>query len=324
MDKLIEIINSSDKIAVVSHIDPDGDTLGGALALAMGLNSLGKRTKVFCDGTVSYVYDFMPGIDSVRKLCEGDDGIDLAIAVDCADLGRLGDNITLFKSGVKTAGIDHHVSNTEFCDINIVDVDKSSSCEIVYHILQALGVKIDSEIATLLYVGISTDTGNFSYSNINKSCFVTAGELYEYDVDIPYISYMLYRRRTLAKTRLIGRAISNIKMYMDGSVSYMYIGADDLKETKATESDFEGVVDYARDIIRVEVAICAKQVGPGCYKVNFRSQDKVDVQQIARQYGGGGHKGAAGCTIRENFETTISEIIQTVIRKLEECRQVEL
>ena len=231
---------------------------------------------------------------------------DVMAALDCADKSRLGKALKFYKKHDNTINIDHHVTNDEFAKLNYV-VEASSVGEIVFDILTELDIKLTDQIAKYLYTAISTDTGNFTYSNTSRNCMRIAAELIE-RFDLQTTADILFRQRSLATTQLTGRAISRLEMHEDGRIAVMTILLEDLTEFGADGSDCENIVNYAREIDTVAAAVFFRELHTGV-KVSLRSKGDVDVCSIAAKFGGGGHKNASGCCIGEPIEQAKQKVL---------------
>ncbi|MGI6160854.1 MAG: DHH family phosphoesterase [Christensenellales bacterium] len=313
MKAILDFIGKYKSFAIVCHIDPDGDTLGASFALVEALRLIGKDAVSVCQNPIPYMYSFMPGRLVFPEEAEG---VEAVIAVDCADIKRLGSAAYLIEDR-PGAIIDHHISNDCFVEPCYLDTGASSTCEIVYQLILEMGVKVSADMAENLYVGISTDTGNFCYSNTTPTAFYTASKLLEAGFDIEKTANTLYRSRTLAKTRLIGQAISSMELHFDNRVALMVISLEQMQAAGASDTDFEGVIDFARDIQGIEIALLLRETPTGAYKSSLRSSGKANVEGIAASYGGGGHCKAAGCVLKGNINILLPEILEKVGEELE-------
>ena len=298
-------------MVLVAHIQPDGDTLGSSLALYRILEKMGKKPRLCCDGEMPerYLTLFPSGILEEPSSCESAGG--LVIAVDCADTARLGKCHKVFKRASETINIDHHVTNEGFAHINYI-AEASSVGEIIFELMQLCDVAPDEDIAKYLYIAMSTDTGNFTYSNTGRKCLKYVSELVEL-FDLRKTADTLFRRRSLLATKLIGRAISRLEIHNGGKIASVTLLDSDMKEFGATGADCENIVDYAREIEETQVAVFFRELPIGV-KISFRSKGDIDVGALAALYGGGGHVNAAGCCANGK----LAEVKQAVLEKLAE------
>lgn len=294
---LAQALEAASDIAIVSHISPDGDTLGSALALWQALCLLKKSPKIYCEDPVPHLYRFLPGSEAVTTP-NGEEQHELLVVVDCADRARLGSLQFLLDSSKTVGWIDHHInSEGEDYALGVVDVTASSVGEIMLDLVDALSVPLNVEIGECLYTAISTDTGNFCYSNTQGSTHRAVARLMDAGVKAERLAELLYRRRTLSKTKLIGAALSTLEMHKGGKLSIMTLPLSVMHEAGATDEECEGLIDYARDIEGVGMALFLRET-QDAVKVSFRSKEQpLNVQQLAARHGGGGHHYASGCTL---------------------------
>lgn len=311
----IEIINESKKIYIGSHIHPDGDNIGSLLALGMALKKLNKDVTLVKVDDIPKDYHFLPNVDTIKEPIL-DKPIDLFIALDCSDLDRLGPGKEIALSAEKILNVDHHVTNDNFGDINIVSPLASSTGEIVYHIIKRLAVYINKEIATCLYVAISTDTGSFMYDNTTSNTHKIVADLLDKGIDLNMITTNLYQSRSIERTNLFIDSLNNINFYYDGKVGTIKITQEMLKNNNATMEDTEGIISFVRDIENIEVACILKEYNDEEIKLSLRSKKYLDVSKVCLEFNGGGHKKAAGCTIFNNIEKAEKNILNSIKKHL--------
>lgn len=297
MNDVIYAIGKSSSIAIVTHVNPDGDAIGSSIALMRAIDGVGKKTvDLYCQDEPPKVFDFLEGFDRVKKP-EGIKKVyDLVIALDCSDLERMGSCSSIMEKADYTINIDHHVSNTHYADINIVDSDAAATGEVIFNLIDLLTSSNIGSIAEPLYTAIISDTGGFSFSNTTPKTHRITADLIEWGVDLDRISRLLFKEYSLEWVRLLGKAINSLKIYHDGNVAIMHITQEMFKSSGATVEHTTGIIQYAKDISGVELAIVLREESPHTTKVSLRSQSQIDVSALAMQFGGGGHKRAAGCT----------------------------
>ncbi len=311
---LSEIKNAMDqaqRILLVAHIQPDGDTLGSCFALKRILEKLDKQVTLCCDGDMPSRYMELFNADEMLSAQAVNEDIETAVSVDCADSARLGKCLKLFRSAKQTINIDHHITNDGFAELNYISA-ASSVGEIIFEMMGLFGVKPDEKIAQSLYIAMSTDTGNFTYSNTSRKCLAYTSEIVEL-FDLRGTADVLFRRRSLVATQLIGRAISRLETFMDGRIASVTLLEGDMKEFGAQSEDCDSVVDFAREIEETQAAVFFREL-PAGIKISFRSKGKIDVGAVAAKFGGGGHKGASGCCVSGKLD----EVKSAVIEKLKE------
>lgn len=307
---LTEIAGAIDRahiIMLVAHIQPDGDTLGSCFALKVMLEKLGKDAFICCDGDMPSRYQELLPADMLANPLYVKETADLAISVDCADSARLGKCLKLFKKAKTTANIDHHVTNDSYAQLNYI-VEASSVGEIIFELMRLCGIEPDEKTAQYLYIAMSTDTGNFTYSNTNKKCLTYVSEMVEL-FDLRNTADVLFRRRSLIATQLIGRALSRLEVYEGGRIAFVTLLESDMKELHAQSSDCESIVDFAREIEQTQAAVFFRELPHGV-KISFRSKGGIDVGAIAALYGGGGHASASGCSASGKLEDVKISVLE--------------
>ena len=307
---ILTAILQAQSILIIAHIQPDGDTLGSSFALHEMLKKMGKDSQLYCEDGIPHRYEELFPTDTLLQKCS-DTAYDLAIAVDCADKSRLGKAQKVFKRSKNNLNIDHHVTNEKFANINYIS-DASSVGEIIYELMREAGFEQDEKTALYLYIAMSTDTGNFTYSNTGRKCLAYTSELVEL-FDLRETADILFRRRTLVLTKLIARALNRLELFNNGEIAAVTLLLSDLKEFNASGSDCENIVDFAREIEETKIAVFFREIKSGV-KMSFRSKGDIDVCSIAASFGGGGHKNASGCCTKGK----IDEVRKTVIGMLEE------
>ena len=250
LSELSSKLKQEQSVALFCHIRPDGDTLGSALALSRALKNLGIRAQVFCDDIVPSRFFFLDAVNEVKSDLSGE--YSAFIAIDCADITRLGKFYDQFVRHKNTYLIDHHVSNTRYAKINYV-FDNSSNCENVLSLIEELGVEIDREIATLLVMVIMTDTGNFRHKNVSANTMYSAGKMVEKGADLNTVYYHMFTKQSKERAKLFGRTMSKIRYFLDDKFAVATIRLNDLIETQARPEETEGFIDFVMGISSVEV-----------------------------------------------------------------------
>lgn len=311
-EQVIDAINKTSKVIVTSHVNPDGDNIGAALALCLALKKLGKEAVFVLDDNVPEVYRFLEGAKDVQKPASFQhQGFDMVISVDCGDLDRLG-SVKELIADKKLINIDHHISNTRFGSINLVEETAAATAEIIYRLIKSMGIFIDKEIARCIYTGIVTDTGQFQYSNTTEETHVIAAELIIAGVNPADLFNKIYQNNPKEKVLLIKEALKSLEFHFDDKVSIISMSKAQLDSITEDELDTEGVVNLARDIATVEVAVFLKEKLSNVIRVSLRSKNKVDVCAIAQAFGGGGHTRASGCTIEGTMEQAKERILSAI------------
>lgn len=294
-------LGSAGRVALISHVSPDGDTLGAALALALGLEQMGKKTVCFCRDEVPEVLRFLPGADRIARDAEALNGADLIVAVDCGSADRMGVEPP---EGIPLVELDHHGTNTRFGLVNWVAVSASAS-EMVLALLDEMGVRLTREMADCLYTGLSTDTGNFLFSNCTPGTHRAAARLLELGCDFVGIGQSQFKERSLSATRLLSAALASLEMLHGGAWALMVLTRQDMD--RAGQTDTTGIVDYANDITGVEAGILIREDVPGAWKISLRTKT-LRADRIVAPLGGGGHDRAAGVTLQGTLDEVKARI----------------
>lgn len=304
MKKAIDIIKKYNKFLIVSHKYPDGDSIGSQIALALGLLKIGKKAYIYNEDPPTDRYSRFKRINLIHT-DKKDFDEEVIFALDSAELNRIGfikDEIDFTKPIIN---IDHHISNKNFGDINIVKPYYSSTAEIIYELLNRL-TELDEEIATYLYIGILTDTGSFRYPNTTSHSLRVASKLVNYGVVASQISEFIWFTDPPARIKLLGDVLQNITLH--DKFSIMYVTKNMLKNHGAKEEDTNEFVDYGLTIKNVKATAMIKEREGGILKVSLRSRNDVSVQELASEYGGGGHKTAAGFTYKGDLRVLKKEL----------------
>jgi len=305
--------NFNGKILLASHENPDGDTIGSALALYHFLKKKGKNVKVGCKDTVPYFLDFLPGAEDYIKLPTHEE-FDLIVVVDASSLQRL--NATI--KGKQFMRVDHHRGGDFYGEHDLVDAEAPATASVVYYLLKNWDEEaIDTDIATCIYTGLVTDTGFFVNSNTDAGVLKLASLLVEkYGVDPHLIAVNVKERNPLRRLKLLSRVLETLELHLNGKVASMYVLKDWLDELGAGYEDTEGFVNYARSLDSVEVAIfIIDRPEEGVWKISLRSKGKADVAAVCEKFGGGGHKYAAGCKITR--EKSLEEVVKALLKEIE-------
>ena len=296
LDRAVRFIQSHRSFYLAAHQSPDGDTLGSCLALRRALLALGKDATVVCADPVPEYLTFLDGADTVQSA----DGLlpprEAVLFVDCADHRRTGSLEAILETAPYQFCIDHHGTNPRMSKDGDWVEEVGATGELVLKLLEAIDAPIDREIAAALYTAISTDTGNFSYSNTTADTFCACAKLMAYGVDLPELNRVLFRSMHLSKARLIAYVLTEMQLYCGGRLAIASIPQAVLSEYGATKADCEGLIDYLRDVDTVEVA-CVLREEDGAVRVSMRSKRFCDVAAVGKRFGGGGHLRAAGCTL---------------------------
>ncbi len=305
------------KLALISHVSPDGDTLGSALALRLAFLSMGKAVDVICDGTAPENLAFLPGVECLKRPEEADHDYDTAIAVDVSARELLGKSEAVFDAAPVRLVIDHHATNPAYGQANFIRRGESACCLLAFDAIKALGVALDKDMGTCLMAGMSTDTGHFQYPCTSAATLRAAGELLDTGVDISMLTRILYRTQPLARVNMTRIAYQKLHFVLDGQVGVIKLTKEDFEETGATMGQADGLVNKALEVEGVRMAVLASEREEGI-KMSLRAVEPDTVNDIALIFGGGGHAQAAGCTIKAPLDEATDRVIAAMAKKLEQ------
>jgi bifunctional oligoribonuclease and PAP phosphatase NrnA len=306
-------LREHDRFLVVTHENPDGDALGSLLATTVVLRQLGKDVLMFLYGSAPLPreYGFMH-LDGLLRELPDDIGERVLVAVDCAKADRIGADPAPVERAKAVIDIDHHHDNTRFGDVNLIVADASSTGEVLRDVFAELGIGLTPEIAEPLYIALVTDTGRFQYTNTTPKSLRLAAELVEAGADVHQVFQQVYESVEFAKLKLLARALERARVLEGGRIVVSYLVRTDFAEVGAAEAYSEGIIDYLRAVEGSELSALIREPprddGP-VHRVSLRASiDELDVSAIARTFGGGGHRQAAGFS----SDASIDEITELV------------
>ena len=311
LDEILNRIQNSESIVVVTHQTPDGDAVGSSLAMKLALESMGKKPDVIIP-EVPEIYEFLPGIEDIKTSSDVEK-YELAISVDCATEMRI-DGKEYFENAKHTIVIDHHGSNTMYGDFNYVNPVSPACCDILAGIFDYYNINITKDIGTCLLTGIITDTGGFKYPSTTAETFEFAAELLRKGVNVSEIYKRTMDTMSRATFELTKRVMERMEILEDGKVAFTYITKKDVNEVNAKPGDHEGLVNIGRNLNGVEVSIFIRQneENKDEYRVSMRTNGDVNASDICLMFGGGGHPRAAGATV----EGTIEEVKEKLMKEI--------
>ncbi len=321
--KIAEKIMQSNSIAIFSHISPDGDSIGSSVALYLSLKKMGKKVYNCIDDKIPNVYSFLNGNKDIVSYDLFDKiDIDCIIFLDCADEFRAGKNAykLLSNTNKDTINIDHHISNSLFASLNLVESKAAATSEIIHKLLLEMKCEITSDIATALYVALITDTGSFRYDNVTSNTMDFASKLIDSGVDINAIRVNLWESKSLESIVFLSKVLSTLEVSSNGKISWIMAKNDLMKSMNLDTSELDQIINYPKSIKGVEIAIYFKELSNKSVKIGFRSKKNVDVSKLAAMFNGGGHPRAAGCVLKGK----IDDIFNVVIKKAEEFYEASL
>lgn len=313
-EAVAEAVAKASFVAVSSHENPDGDSLGSHLALTLVMLSLGKKVFSSLPDPDKYPpqYLFLPGREHLAAPAKVEEAPDLFISLDCSNLDRLGELRPLAEKARTLVNIDHHEDNKRYAQLNLVDPEASSTSEIVFRLLRVAGWGIGTEVATCLYTGVVTDTGRFQHPNTKPETFMIAYQLALEGAEVIRVGKEVYESQSLPYTHLLGIALRRAEVVDDYGLVYSYVTREDLAETGASLSETEDLIDYLRAVRGSKVAAVFKELADGRVRVSLRSRDDFQVGPIARALGGGGHASAAGYTSQRDLAGSLEELLEAL------------
>lgn len=319
--EIINILKKATNIAIFMHINPDCDCIGSAIALSAFLQNDGKNSCFFSPdlktiGMISDKYSFLPYFSKFN--CESNFDYDLAVAVDTGDVGRLGETaFKKFSKIKKNIVIDHHEIHEDFSKNTLRESDSASTTQILYKIFKEYNsALIDKNIATLLYAGIVTDSGGFTFENCSSETYSIASELVSYGINHSEICERLLKRVSKEVFRLRNSVLSKTKFYENGKIGIIVFRTEDFESTGTCEADTDGIVNYVRDVEGVDLAVSIAEIGDKKFKVSFRTANEINAAACAKCFGGGGHIRAAGCRVYGYFEDVYRKILDVCVEMI--------
>lgn len=306
---IADVLRAASSVVIGSHVDPDGDAVGSSLALALALG----RSSVPCEVVAAQgaecpvTYAFLPAACRYRS-AEDLDPPAVFVSLDAPNLDRLGTGRALAERAGTLIVVDHHPDAVSAGVLNLIDPAAPATGVLVYDIIRALGVTLDIDIATCLYTALVTDTGRFSHSNTGPEAFAVAGELVAAGVHPNDIVSAVYENRSLGALSLTGRVLERLTLANGGAVAYSWLAPGDMTETGVSHAETENLIDQVRAIGGVEVVFLVK-LDVETARVSLRAKGATDVGAVARTFGGGGHRPAAGFTVRASLDEVLASLL---------------
>ena len=316
---IIKKLESNSTFMISTHIQPDGDGIGSSLALMLSLNNMGKKACVVLsdDIVIPSNLSFLPGFSDILSPKDLDENVkyDCGIVLDAGTLDRIG-NVSKYmvERTQEILNIDHHVTGSAFGSENWIESESSSTGEMIYELIEALGGKVDCDIATCIFTAICTDTGSFSYSNTTSKTFEIAGKLVSHGVRVDSINQEIYENRSYSSLAALSECILNMKFVAGYRGALIIVTRELMDRYRLAEEDVDDFITYARALNGVEVACCLREFSENRIRVGLRSKKIVDVAALALTYGGGGHVRAAGCVLNMPVSEAV-EVISAAIDK---------
>lgn len=313
-ERLLAGVRRGSRFLVASHQRPDGDAVGSAVGMALALTALGKTAEVVMDAPVPHFLQPFPAVDRIRVTREVSTPTDGALIMECSTLARTGvaglDRSPVFN-------IDHHPGNTRYGTVNWIDESAAACGEMVFTIVEALGVALTPDIATHLYLAVLTDTGSFNFQNITPRTFEIARRCVEAGADPRWIAHTHYNSNSIARVKVFGAVLNAMRLDPSGRVALLTLTADAADAAGAGADDTEGLINFPLTVKDIQAVAFFKQTGPDAWRVSLRSKGAVDIGAVARAYGGGGHVNAAGCSASGDVSRLHETFMRLLVEKIE-------
>jgi bifunctional oligoribonuclease and PAP phosphatase NrnA len=320
IDRILEEIRNHRTFCIVGHVRPDGDCVGSQLGLALALKAEGKKVTVWNEDPMPQKLSFLDPEHLFQKPKRGQK-FDCVIATDCASFERLGAVGPCVTNRKQFINIDHHASNTRYGHLNWVSPREPSSGELIFRLLKVAKWPITKQIADCLFTAVSTDTGSFQYPTTRPGTFHVGAELVTRGANLAKICDEVYQSYPLSRAKLLKHVYSNFRLTYGDQIAYFWLKKADFTRTGAEPDDSEGLIDHIRAIASVEVACLFEELQPDLTRISLRSKtDKVNVNEIAAQFGGGGHKAAAGARIPGKPLSVQRQVIAAVKKALDAAK----
>ncbi len=311
--QFFDLIQTKQRFLVTCHVHPDGDAIGSLLAIGLTIANQGKTVKMVCMDGIPTVYNFLENSDQIKDQVENFQP-DVIVCVDCAEKERVALPTEFWAiPGVLVVNIDHHISNTGFGDLNIVDPQAAATGELIFRIITDGQIPLNRAIAGAIYTATATDTGFFRYSSTSSYTLELASVLVKnFQVEPAKIAEYVHEQKSYNSIRLLGNVINTLKLGCNGKIAWMVLDQQMLGQFPVENEETESYVNYARSIEGVEVGLLFKELKPNEVKISWRSSSAVDVSKLAANFGGGGHARAAGCSVNGPVQQVVNEVIAYV------------
>jgi phosphoesterase RecJ-like protein len=320
--QIVELLRSQNSFLVLTHYRPDGDAVGSQLALVLALKGLGKTVEAWNDDEVPAKFRFLPHSDVISRPPAEPKDFDVVIAIDTSTWQRVGTAAQRIRNKKHFVNIDHHISNEKFGEINWIVPEAPASGQIAFDLIKRGGFQLTREIATCLFAAISTDTGSFSYGSTTAESLRVAAELVDTGINVGEICRHIYESYPYSRLMLLQKALAQLELADQKRIAYTWVTVEMFEESGAKREDTEGLIDYARAIEGVLVAVLFEEMAEaGKIRISLRSKHpKIDVNSIARRFGGGGHREAAGARISGEPHETERKVLAVVSEALAAAR----
>jgi phosphoesterase RecJ-like protein len=315
VQRIVDAVRARRRFVLSSHSRPDGDSIGSQLAMAYALRDLGKEVRIVNKDLAPGPLLAFPGVPDIEIADQVSGDYDAAIIMECGDLARTG------VSGLErqfVINIDHHPGNTEYGQINWFDASAAACGEMVFELIQALGVPTSVEIGTHIYLAILTDTGSFHYGNMTPRTFEMCREVIEAGVDPVAVARSVYDSNNMGRLKLFGSVLSSMQIDASGRIAIVYLDHEMARAAGGTYEDTEGLINLPLTVKEIQAVVFFKQIEGDEYRVSMRSKGEIDIGALAKEFGGGGHKNAAGCTVTGPIDALQKTFVEKIERAIEQ------
>ena len=319
LSSVADLVRSTTSFLITSHVDLDGDAIGSELGLALILERMGKRVAVVNQDHLPSRYEFLPGLHLLQNSAEPITGIGAAVVLDCTSIARIGGvGRILTDTNIPVVNIDHHDSNVHFGSINFVRPDACAAAVLVLELIRELGENTGPDVATCLYTAVLAETGSFRLSNTSREALTVSAGLVQEGADPAAIAAQIYGRKAPATLRLVGEALHSLEAAHDGNTSLMHLDLAQMERSGVAGDQLEGLVNFAMSVEGARAAVFLRELPDGIIKVSFRSDGTVNVDLVAREFGGGGHSNAAGARVQGTLADVRGRILDRIEKALGE------
>ena len=315
--QIVDAIRARQRFVIASHTRPDGDAVGSSLAMAYALRCLGKTARVVSRDAPPPPMLVFPGVAEIEITDRVDDPGDAVLVMECGDINRTG--LAGLDAGF-VINIDHHPGNTMYGALNWFDLSAAACGEMVFDLVRALGVALTTEIATHVYIAILTDTGSFHFSNITPRTFDICRQCMEAGVNPPSVARSLFDNNNLSRLKLFGAVLSRMKLDPSHRIATLFVDKQLTLESGGTYEDTEGLINLPLTVKDILAVAFFKEIGPGDWRVSMRSKGDIDINAIAKEFGGGGHKNASGCSAKGKFEDLTLLFQRKLLQQIESAQ----
>lgn len=312
LKNIAQELDKHSKILIFCHNRPDGDTLGSAFALKHAFEQKeGKLANIVCAQPVPEKYFALEFVGKILLPEEVKEKYDCHISLDTASEMMLGDSYGVYVKNQITINVDHHVSNERYAKLNYVE-NKASCCEIVYDLISCLERDFTENVANALLLGVVTDTGNFMHNNVTADTLKTASEIVNFGANLHKISYAMFKNQKIERAKLYAHVIDGMRFFEEGKIAIISVFKSDFERFSASQDMTEGFIDFPLSVEGVEVAVSIMETKDKAFKISLRSKGKINVNEVASSFGGGGHVLASGCLIHGFYEDVKEKIIRAI------------